>query len=98
MLKIFPVLEFDACKITLRPIIRENPDHIILNVGTNDLTTNIPTEKVAESIRFSDLVKVELCRSVTISYLTMRNNRYWKKEAHINGHLKTLCIEREILN
>ena len=34
----------------VRPTIRENLYHIIFNVGTNDLATNILTEKVAESI------------------------------------------------
>ena len=32
-----------------QPTLRENPDHIILH-HTNDLTTNAPTEKIAESI------------------------------------------------
>ena len=34
----------------VRPTIRENLYHIIFNVGTNNLATNILTEKVAESI------------------------------------------------
>ena len=78
----------------VRPTIRENPDHIILNVGTNDLTANIPTEKVAESIiNLASSLKSNSC-SVAISSITVRNDRYRKKVAQVNRHLKSLCIER----
>ena len=48
------VKDFRGARITctqdyVRPTIRENPDYIILHVGTNDQTANIPTKKVAES-------------------------------------------------
>ena len=32
----------------VRPTLRENPDHIIIHIGTNDLASNTPAEKVAE--------------------------------------------------
>ena len=34
----------------VRSTLRENPDHIIIHVGTNDLASNTSAEKVAESI------------------------------------------------
>ena len=78
----------------VRPTIRENPNHIILHVGTNDLTTNIPTEKVVESIiDLASSLKSNSC-SVAISNITVRNDRYRKKVVQVNRHLKTLCIER----
>ena len=78
----------------LSPTIRENHDHIILHVVTNDLTTKIPPEKVAESIiDLTPSLKSNSC-SVAISNITVRNDRYWKKEVQVNGHLKTLFIER----
>ena len=62
----------------LRPTIRQNPDRIILNVGKNDLTTNIPTEKVAESIiDLGSSLMSNLC-SVAISNITVTNVRYHK--------------------
>ena len=74
--------------------ISENPDHIILHVGTNDLTTNIPPEKVGESIiDLASSLKSNSC-SVAISNITVRNDRYRKKVVQVNRHLKTLCIER----
>ena len=78
----------------VRPTIRENPNHIILHVGTNDLTTNIPPEKVVESIiDLASSLKSNSC-SVAISNITVRNDRYRKKVVQVNRHLKTLCIER----
>ena len=32
----------------VRPTLRENPGHIIVHIGTNDLASNTPAEKVAE--------------------------------------------------
>ena len=57
--KDFPGARVRCMQDYVRPTIRKNPYHIILHVGTNDLTTNIPTEKVAESI--IDLTSEESC-------------------------------------
>ena len=51
----------------IRPTIRENPDHIILHIGTNDLKTNILTKKVAKQIiDLASSLKSNAC-SVAIS-------------------------------
>ena len=42
--KDFPGARVRCMQDYVRPTIRENPNHIILHVGTNDLTTNIPPE------------------------------------------------------
>ena len=92
--KVFPGARVRCMQVYVRPTIRENPDHIILHVGTNDPATNIPPEKVAGSIidlAFS--LKSNSC-SVAISNITVRNDRYRKKVVQVNRHLKTLCIER----
>ena len=78
----------------VRPTIKENPNHIIIQVGANDLTTNIPPEKVAEPIiNFASLIKSNSC-SVAMSNITVRNDSYRKKVVQVNRHLKTLCTER----
>ena len=92
--KDFPGARVRCMKDYVRPTIRENPDHIILHVGTNDLTTNIPIEKVAESIiNLTSSLKWNSC-SVVMSSIAVRNDRYRKKVAQVNRHLKSLCIER----
>ena len=68
-------------------------DGVSVNSG-KDLTTNIPIEKVAESIiNLACSLKLNSC-SVAISSITVRNDRYRKKVAQVNRYLKTLCIER----
>ena len=65
----------------IRPTIRENPDHIILHIGTNDLTTNILTKKVAKQIiDLASSLKSNSC-SGAISNITARNDKYQKKVA-----------------
>ena len=92
--KDFPGARVRCMQDYVRPPIRENPNHIILHVGTNDLTTNIPPEKVVESIiDLASSLKSNSC-SVAISNITVRNDRYRKKVVQVNRHLKTLCIER----
>ena len=92
--KDFPGARVRCMQDYVRPTIRENPNHIILHVGTNDLTTNIPTEKVAESIiDLASSLKSNSC-SVAISNINARNDRYRKKVVQVNRYLKTLCIER----
>ena len=91
--KDFPGARVRCMKGYVRRTIRKNPDHTILHVGTNDLTTNIPTEKVTESIiNLGSSLKSTSC-SVVISSITVGNDRYWKKVAQVNRHRKTLCIE-----
>ena len=94
MLKIFPGARVRCMQDYVRLTIRENPDHIILHVGTNGLTTNIPTEKVTESIINLASSLRSNSFNVAISSITVRNDRYRKKVAQVNRHLKTLCSER----
>ena len=78
----------------VRPTITENPHHIILHVGTNDLTTNIPPGIVAELIIDLGSSLTSNSCSARISNVTVRNDRYRKKVIQVNRQLKTLCIER----
>ena len=79
---------------------RENPDHIIIHVGTNDLALNTPAEKVAESIiDLASTLKSD-SHSVAISSITVRNDKHRDKVAQVNRSLKRLCRENnfELIN
>ena len=39
-------------------------------------------------------LRISKSRSVAISNITVRNDRYRKKVAQVNRHLRTLCTER----
>ena len=48
--KKFPGARVQCMPHYVRSPLGKNPDHIITHVGTNDLASNTPSEKVAESI------------------------------------------------
>ena len=83
-----------------RPSLRENPDHIIIHVGTNDLALNTAAKKVAESIiDLASTLKSDSC-SIAISSITVRNDKHRNKVAQVNRSLKRLYQEKnfELIN
>ena len=80
-----------------KPCIRENdPDHIILHVGTNDLNSENNAEQISKSIL--DLAKdlTSQKRSVTVSGIVPRNDEWNNKAAEVNEHLRVMCQESGI--
>ena len=80
-----------------KPCIREeNPDHIILHVGTNDLSSENNAERVGKSI--VDLEKSLLSenRKVTISGIIPRNDQWNIKAEEVNNHMKEMCASAKI--
>ena len=84
-----------------QPAIRTNPDHIVIHVGTNDLSSEeeppeIPSAIVETEISFPALkLKSDTCQ-VSVSNLTTRNDQYRKKALEVNQHLKVLCHKENI--
>ena len=98
--KDFPGARVRCMQDYVRPTLRENPDHIIIHIGTNDLASNTPAEKVAESIiDLASTLKSDSC-SVAISSITVRNDKHRNKVAQVNQYLKRLCQENnfELIN
>ena len=81
-----------SMKDYVKPCVRdENPDYIILQVGTNDLNFKNNSERAAKSI--VDLAKgmVSEKRKVTVSGIIPRNDEWNKKAEEVNQHLKNVC-------
>ena len=98
--KDFPGTRVRCIQDYVRSTLRENPDHITIHVGTNDLASNPPAEKVAESILdLASTLKSDSC-SVAISNITVRNDKHRNKVAQVNRSLKRLCQEKnfELIN
>ena len=98
--KDFPGARIRCLQDYVRPTLRENLDHIIIHIGTNDLESNTPVEKVAESIiDLSSTLKSDSC-SVAISSITVRNDKDRNKVAQVNRSLKRLFQENnfELIN
>ena len=88
----FPGARVRCMQDYVQPTLRQNPDHIILHVGTNDL----PTDKVAELIVELAMSLKSDSTSVAISNITVRTDKHKNKVRQTNKHLKTLCMERNI--
>ena len=70
----------------IKPALRENPDHIILHIGTNELSTDKPPDVIAnEIIDFSTRMKNQHCE-VSISNITTRNDKWKEKAEETNDH------------
>ena len=94
--KEFPGASVRCLQNYVRPTLRENPNHIIIHVGKNNLVSNIPAEKVAESIiDLASTLKSDSC-SVAISGIKMRNYKHRNKVAQVNRSLKRLCQEKNL--
>ena len=88
----FPGAKVRSMKDYTKPCTREeNPDHIILHVGTNDLSSDNSPERVGKST--VDLAKnlFHDNRKVTISGIIPRNDEWNNKAELVNNHLKEMC-------
>ena len=76
----------------VKPCIRKNnPDHIILHVGTNDIPTSKDPLAIVQSI--VDLAKNVMTQdgSVTISGTILRNDQWNNKVREVNDSLARMC-------
>ena len=76
----------------VKPCIRKNnPDHIILHVGTNDIPTSKDPRAIVQSI--VDLAKNVMTQdgSVTISGIILRNDQWNNKVREVNDSLARMC-------
>ena len=76
----------------VKPCIRENdPDHVIMHVGTNKMNSELPPERIAKSvIDVAKNVKTDT-RSVRISGIIPRNHNFNNKVMEVNKELAKMC-------
>ena len=84
-------------KVYLKPSLRENPDHFVLHVGTNDLDSDRSPDLIAKSIvDVASSLKTNK-HDVTISNIITRNDRFMAKANEVNKCLTELSFERNFL-
>ena len=91
------VRSFSSAKVKFmkdysKPCIKEDqPDHIMLHVGTNDLASESNAERTAKSI--ADLAKSLVADDCTISVSSIvpRNDKLSGKAAEVNSYLQRMC-------
>ena len=76
----------------VKPCIGENdPDHVIMHVGTNEMNSELPPERIAKSvIDVAKNVKTDT-RSVSISGIIPRNDNFNNKVMEVNKELAKMC-------
>ena len=82
----------------MKPSLRNPLDHFILHVGTNDLSSEKCSMKIAESIiNLSCRLKNKI-HDVSVSTIILRTDdkKLNEKEMEVNLHLKELSKERNI--
>ena len=82
----------------MKPSLRENPDHFILHVGTNDLNTERSPELIAKSIvGLAKTLKGNSC-DVSVSDIIVRtdNSNLNEKRFEVNAHLTEMFKERKL--
>ena len=76
----------------IQPTLRETPSHVILHVGTYDVTTKQDPQQIAEGI-INLAVKIKRNCDVSISSITTRGDKYLRKPVDVNRNLKDRCRE-----
>ena len=96
--KTIPGAKVKFMKDYVKPCIRENnPEYVILHVGTNELNSELTPERIAKSI-------IDVCkniqtshRSVSISGIVPRNDNFNKKATQVNRELSKMCKKEQLL-
>ena len=79
------------------PILRDiNSEHIILHIGTNDLTTEKTASQISRSIIELDTSPKSDTNTVSISTTVPRSDEPDNKATEVNNRLVFMCQERNI--
>ena len=78
--------------------IRDEPDHFIVHVGTNNLNSEVSSKSIAESIVYLTMTLKTESNNVSVSNIVLRtdNSLSNQKQYEVNSHLKDLCEERNL--
>ena len=80
----------------INPVIRDNLDHIIFHIGTNDVPSDKSAENIAKSIVELALSAKSASCDVSISNIVVRKDGHQNKCQEVNDHLKEICVEKNI--
>ena len=82
----------------LDDIIKEQPDDLIVHVGTNDLTNNVKLLTNVKKI-FNEVSKESPSTSIAFSSIINRKDKtnIQKTLTDTNARLKNFCIQKEII-
>ena len=92
----FPGAKIQCIDDYKKPSMRDEPDYFIVNVGTNDLNSEVPSKSIAKSIVDLAMSLKKESNDVSVSNIVLRTNNPLlnQKLCEVNLHLKGLCEER----
>ena len=83
----------------VKPCIREkNPDYVIFHVGTNELNSELPPERIAKSMTGVAKNTHSDSRIVSISGIVPRNDGFNIKATEVNKELSKMCDKEKLLS
>ena len=88
----FPGAKVKCMKDYVKPCIRENnPEYVILHVGTNELNSELTPERIAKSvIDVGKNIQINH-RTVSIFGIVPRNDNFNNKATEVNKDLSKMC-------
>ena len=82
----------------VKPCIREkNPDNVIFHFGRNELSSELPPERIAKSIIGVAKNTQSDSRIVSISGIVPRNDNFNIKATEVNKELSKMCDKEKLL-
>ena len=94
----FPGAKVKCMKDYVKPCIRENnPEYVILHVGTNELNSELTPERIAKSV--IDVGKnIQINHTtVSISSIVPRNDNFNNKATEVSKELSKMCKKGRLL-
>ena len=94
----FPGAKVQCMDDYKKPSIRDEPDHFIVHVGTNDLSSEVSSKSIEESIGDLAMSLKTESDDVSVSNIILRtdNSLINQNVSEVNSHFKNLCEKRNL--
>ena len=94
----FPGAKVKCMKDYVKPCIRENnPEYVILHVGTNELNSELTPERIAKSVINVGKNIQTNHKTISISGIVPRNDNFNNKATEVNKELSQMCKKEKLL-
>lgn len=94
VLRSFSGSKFRSMEVHMKPPIRENPDHILLHNGANDLHRDRAPDLIAMSIIALGIMMKSNSQNLSILNIIILNDNL--NDEAIKVHLNQFCIEKNV--
>ena len=88
LIRSFSRSKIKCMKVRMKPSMKQNPDHVILHIQTNDLNNDRAPDLIAKSIFHLTITMKYNCQNVSISNIVMRNDKLNDNAMEVNGQFK----------